>query len=90
VSLCRRCEHDKAEHGPKGCRGDASHLGRFACQCQRFIQPAPQPDLDAIRREAFDAGWYRRGAYRGAKMPPARTRENAYAAWQAQRRGETP
>jgi hypothetical protein len=53
-----------------------------------------QPDLDAIRREAFMAGLYAifaDGQWHFRECPRlAATVDDAYTAWQAQRRGETP
>jgi hypothetical protein len=56
---------------------------------------APAPDLDAIRREAFMASW-KAAAWHFARAVPtdptyfADRADEAYTAWQAQRRGETP
>jgi hypothetical protein len=55
---------------------------------------ASAPDLDAIRREAFEAG-YQAGAGdelhdRQADRHLIQGPSMRYAAWQAQRRGETP
>jgi hypothetical protein len=61
---------------------------RSVCGCPEGWPKAIAPDLDAIRREAFMAG------YDAAEPPDERwwvdRRSEAYAAWQAQRRGETP
>jgi hypothetical protein len=88
-----RTAEDVRKNMPEWMKGDAGERRR----------PAPKPDLDAIRREAFMAGIR---AYRvddGAEwafdqrvngrlwrdMVEAGEQE-AFTAWQAQRRGETP
>jgi hypothetical protein len=53
-------------------------------------KPAPAPDIEAVRREAFVAGWdaHRREAADG--MNSTNPLLDALTAWLSQRRGETP
>jgi hypothetical protein len=73
------------------CECECKPLNDGANEAYRRLS-APQPDLDAIRREAFEAGLYAIYAdgqwhFRKCQRVAA---DEAYAAWQAQRRGETP
>jgi hypothetical protein len=79
-----RTAEDVRKNMPEWMKGDAGERRR----------PAPKPDLDAIRREAFMAGLYAifaDGQWHFRECPRlAATVDDAYTAWQAQRRGETP